>query len=53
MNIRHCSLVAVVGLVAAACSPSPSPTPPQGGGEQTRAVTVFAAASLTAAFQSI
>ncbi len=53
MNIRHRSLVAVVGLVAAACSPSPSPTPPQGGGEQTRAVTVFAAASLTAAFQSI
>jgi molybdate transport system substrate-binding protein len=53
MNIRRGSLVAVVGLVAAACSPSPSPTPPQGGGEQPRAVTVFAAASLTAAFQSI
>jgi molybdate transport system substrate-binding protein len=53
MNIRHGSLVAVVGLVAAACSPSPSPTTPQGGGEQTRAVTVFAAASLTAALQSM
>jgi molybdate transport system substrate-binding protein len=51
MNIRRGSLVAVVGLVAAACSPSS--TLPQGGGEQTRTVTVFAAASLTAAFQSI
>jgi len=53
MNIRRGSLVAVVGVVAAACGPSPSPTPPQGGGEQTRAITVFAAASLTAAFESI
>jgi molybdate transport system substrate-binding protein len=53
MNIRRGSLVAVAGLVAGACSPSPSPTPPQGGGEQTRAVTVFAAASLTAAFEAI
>jgi len=50
--IRRASVFVAVGLVAA-CSPSPSPTPPQGGGEQTGAVTVFAAASLAAAFQSI
>jgi molybdate transport system substrate-binding protein len=53
MQLRRGVVVAAVGLLAAACSPSPSPAPPQGGGEQTRAVTVFAAASLTAAFQSM
>lgn len=52
MRSRAHVTIVVVGLLAA-CSPTPSPTPPHGGGEQTRTVTIFAAASLTAAFQSI
>lgn len=48
MGSRRCAAVAVIGLFAAACSPGPASSPPS----PAHTLTVFAAASLTAAFQS-